>query len=223
MKNQTNNQEFVAVNVWDWQTRVLHWTNATLVISLAILALGFEAFEELGMSEDYLKEIHAYIGYVFVFTLSLRILWGFIGNEYARWLDIIPYKKERWQTIWDNVKWYLSGFKKRPPVVIGHNPLASIFYIALFLVLVSQALTGLVLSGIEFGLAPFGSLFSQYDHDLKEAIEDISEEIHEFGLWFIIFFFFAHMTGLLVHTIFEKTGLFSSMLHGKKYFPKNDL
>ncbi|MBI5892821.1 MAG: cytochrome b/b6 domain-containing protein [Deltaproteobacteria bacterium] len=227
MKNQINNQEFTIVNVWDWQTRVLHWTNALLVISLALLALGFEMFEELGMSwdylGDYLKEIHAYIGYVFIFTLTLRILWGFIGNEYARWLDIIPYKKERWTAIWGNIKWYLSGFKIKPPISIGHNPLASLFYAALFLVIISQTLTGIVLSGLEFGLAPLGSFFSQYDHDAKEIIEDMSEEVHEFGLWFIIFFFAAHMTGLLVHTIFEKTELFSSMLNGKKYFQKGDL
>lgn len=223
MKNQTSNQGFIAVNVWDWQTRVLHWTNAILVISLAILALGFEAFEELGMSEDYLKEIHAYIGYVFVFTLTLRVLWGFIGNEHAGWLDIIPYKKERWTAIRDNIKWYLSGFKIKPPISIGHNPLASIFYIALFSILVSQAVTGLVLSGLEFGLAPLGGFFSSYSHDAKKAIEDIFGDIHEFGLWVVIFFFAAHMTGLVVHTIFERAGLFSSMLHGKKYFPKDDL
>lgn len=223
MKNQINNQEFTIVSVWDWQTRVLHWTNAMLVISLALLALGFEMFEELGMSEDYLKEIHAYIGYVFIFTLTLRILWGFIGNEYARWLDIIPYKKERWTAIWGNIKWYLSGFKIKPPTSIGHNPLASLFYAALFLVLISQVLTGIVLSGLEFGLAPLGSFFSGYDHDAKEAVEDIFKEVHEFGFWFIILFFIAHMTGLIVHTIFEKAGLFSSMIHGKKYFPKGDL
>lgn len=218
-----SNEKIYAVKVWDLQTRVLHWTNAILVISLALLALSFEVFEELGIEEEPVKKIHAYIGYVFIFTLMLRIVWGFFGNEYARWLDIIPYKKESRQAILANIKYYLSGFKIKPPVSIGHNPLASLFYIAMFLVLISQALTGIVLSGLEFGFAPLGNYFSQYGHDAKEGIEDIFEDLHEFGLWFVIFFFAAHMTGLLVHTIFEKTGLFSSMLHGKKYFPKGDL
>lgn len=231
-------KEYIAVTVWDWQTRVLHWMNALLVITLALLGLSMEGMEWLGVGdmEDQVKRLHAYIGYVFVLTLTLRIIWGFIGNEYARWLDIIPYKKERWQAIWGNIRWYIRGFKGEPSMAIGHNPLASLFYMALFLVLISQAVTGLSLATTE-GLNPFYASISYGDEEgireevegfegdevEEEGLKEVAEEVHEFGLWFIIFFLCAHLAGLVVHEIGEGAGLFSSMISGRKYFPKDEL
>ena len=156
------NQEHKEVLVWDWQTRVLHWLNAFLVIGLAVLALSFEIMEDMGISEsteEYIKRIHAVTGYFFAVTFTLRIIWGFVGNEYARWSDMIPCNRERWNIIFADIKWYLSGFKKKPPIVLGHNPLASLFYIPLFIILASQIITGLALAGLEFDYLPVKYLY----------------------------------------------------------------
>lgn len=37
------------------------------------------------------------------------------------------------------------------------------------------------------------------------------------------FFVCLHLGGLILHEIVEKAGLFSSMIHGKKYFPKEKI
>src|SRR3989337_653301 len=145
------------VCVWDWQTRALHWLNALLVISLMLLAIGFEWMEELGATKAMrrpVKEIHAYVGYGFVGTVLVRIIWGFIGNSYARLSDTLPLSGKKWKEAFSNLRWVLGGLKGIPPVEIGHNPLASIAYAALFIVLISQATTGLALSGKEFGMFP---------------------------------------------------------------------
>lgn len=219
-------EELVAIEVWDWQTRVLHWLNAILIISLVILILGAEAVEELGFgeaTEDWLKSTHAQVGRIFTITLTLRILWGFVGNRYARWSDMLPFTQEKRRAIVENIRWYLSGFRGKAPVHIGHNPLASLFYIALFIVLVVQALTGLFLAGIEFNMFPASLLTAGFDEHTLEELEEAIEEIHEFGLWFVIFFFIAHMTGLIAHHLFDRGGLLGSMIHGKKYFKKDEL
>lgn len=220
---------FIVARVWDWQTRVLHWANALLIISLLILGLAMESLEDKGL-EDALKGLHVTLGYIFLVTLSLRILWGFMGNEYARWSDLLP-RGERWGKIWGNLRWYLTGFKGRPPISIGHNPLASLFYIPLFLVLLSQAATGLLLSKGEGLLSAEGSYISStaYADEDKEWEEhgegkeeeegEWVEEVHEFGFYFILFFLLAHLTGLVAHEIGEEAGLFSSMIHGKKHIP----
>ena len=218
------NQEHKEVLVWDWQTRVLHWLNAFLVIGLAVLALSFEIMEDMGISEsteEYIKRIHAVTGYFFAVTFTLRIIWGFVGNEYARWSDMIPCNRDTRNIIFAYIKWYLSGFKKKPPIVLGHNPLASLFYIPLFIILASQIITGLALAGLEFDYLPVSLFVGNWGEGAKEGLEEIAEEIHEFGLLFVIFFFIAHMAGLVVHTIGEKTGLFFSMIHGKKRLPKD--
>lgn len=216
-----NNNIYTDVNVWDWQTRVLHWINAILIITLVVLALSVDGMKLLGVEKPIrrsVKEIHAYIGYFFILTLTLRVIWGFVGNSYARWLGIIPYKKEQRQAIWVYIRWYLSGLKEKPPIVIGHNPLGSFLYIVLFIMLIVQAGTGLLLAGLEFNLFPASLFFRGLGKEAKESFEDTFGEIHEFGLWFILFFIVAHIFGLIIHEVKEKTGLFSSMIHGKKYF-----
>lgn len=218
-----SNHEYVTVSVWDWQTRVLHWVNALLVITLVLLTLSVEGMEFLGVEKlirKSVKGLHAYIGYMLVVTLFLRIIWGFLGNRFVRWTDIIPYKEERWYAIGGYLKWYLNGLRGKPPITIGHNPFSSLFYIALFLILIIQSITGLSLAGIKFNLLPASIIFGRFGEGAKESIGEALEEIHEFGLWFIIFFAIFHIFGIVAHEIKEKSGLFSSMIHGRKYFPK---
>jgi len=39
-----------------------------------------------------LKQVHVIIGYVFVVNLLIRFVWAFIGNRYARWSALLPYR-----------------------------------------------------------------------------------------------------------------------------------
>lgn len=218
-------RERVLVDVWDWPTRVLHWVNAILVISLIVLILGVEWMEELGIEKKLrrpVKEWHAWLGHVFMITLSLRIIWGFIGNKYARFTDILPLKGWQWNAIGHNIKWYLSGFKGRAAKAIGHDPLASVFYTVLFIVLISQAFTGMLLSGADFNTFP-GTLFTAgMSEEALEGLEEALEEFHEAGMLFLLFFIAAHLIGLVVHELKEKTGLLTSMVNGKKCLPRDD-
>ncbi|MBI5493211.1 MAG: cytochrome b/b6 domain-containing protein [Deltaproteobacteria bacterium] len=221
MRNQDN--ERVLVDVWDWQTRALHWINAILVITLVLLILGKEGMEMIGIEKALrapVKRAHAYLGYVFVLTFLLRVFWAFAGNAYARWSDIFPFSREKRQGLVQDIKWYLSGFRNHPAKVSGHDPLASIFYIALFIVLASQAATGLVLAGTEFKMLPGAAFLAGMSAPDMEELSGTLEEVHEFGFYFILFFLGAHLFGMVVHEVKEKTGLLSSMVHGKKYFPK---
>ncbi len=228
----------VEVRVWDWQLRILHWTIALLVISLILLILGHEWLEEMGIEEDSLEpllETHAYIGHILAVAFILRIVWGFVGNRYARWHDIIGLK---WSDIWGHIRWILGGLKGVPPVSIGHNPLASLFYIPLFVVLTTQVISGVILAGEEFKMFP-GNLIvenkivthtgealahgNEADEEEEKGIEEFFEEIHQFGFYFIIFYLVAHLTGLVLHEIGERRGLFSSMINGRKYYRQEEL
>lgn len=226
MEVEAAGRERVMVDVWDWETRVLHWANALLIITLALLMLSNMALKWLGVPHDFRESInilHAKVGYLLVATFTLRILWAFVGNKYARWGDMIPYTREKWAAIGQTVRWYLGGFRGSPAPAKGHDQLASLFYIALFVVLASQAVTGLLLAGTEFDMFP-GTLFTAgMAEPALKALAHEAEEFHEFGLYFIFFFFLsAHLVGLVVHEIGEKKGLLSSMVHGRKYFPRDD-
>lgn len=214
----------VAVKVWDWETRILHWINAALIIALMILALGNEALHDLGVQKSLRKEIwyyHVYVGYIFIFTFFLRLIWGFIGNRYARWTDINPFTREKLGYVVHKIKWYLGGFRGDLPKYLGHDPLGSLFYISVFIIILLTIVTGVILAGAELHLSPWQGFFSGFAHDTLEVIEEGAEELHEFGFYFIVFFLFAHLGAIIVHELKERSGLLSSMVHGSKYFPKD--
>ena len=216
VKEQKKTKE---IKVIDWQTRVLHWTNAILITSLILLILGYEGLEALGVAKEdrkILETLHAYAGHIFAVTFILRVIWGFIGNKYARFTDMIPNTKAKIKGIKDNIKWYLGGCKSEPPVSTGHNPLASLFYLALFVVLGLQIVTGIALAGIEMDMMPGKYFAGFFTHNTLETIEGFAEEIHEFGLIFIIFFIVAHMVGHITHYAHDKGKLVKSMITGKR-------
>ncbi|MBM2838274.1 MAG: cytochrome, partial [Deltaproteobacteria bacterium] len=105
---------YEAVPVWDIPTRVLHWLKALTVIILVALALTMWEVESLGLNDEaaemlmaMLKKKHTYFGYFLAVIYTLRVIWGFAGNRYARFSDLISFKREYWKAIESNLKWYL--------------------------------------------------------------------------------------------------------------------
>lgn len=224
--NADEGRERVIVDSWDGLTRILHWSIALLTIALALSMFAKDGLGALDAPREVRRPfntIHGYIGYIFVAFFSLRIIWGFAGNKYARWSDIIPVTGEQRRRIGENIRWYFSGFKSKLSQVVGHSPLASIFYMALFVVLAMMAITGILLTGVELDMFP-GTLFtSGLSEEAAEGVEGFCKEVHEFGNWFLVFFFFVHLGGIVSREIKTKAGLLSSMVHGKKYMMKGDL
>ncbi len=218
-------EDTMEVLVWDLPTRVLHWAMALLISTLILLALGHEVAGWFGADEELeegLMKIHAYAGHLLVVVFVMRVIWGFAGNEYARWSDMNPFRGKRLKEIGDNIRWYLGGCRTAPPRHIGHNPLASLFYIALFLVLAGQSLTGIFLSGEEFGMFPGRFLAALPGHGVVEVLEEAALEVHEFGLLFILFFIIAHTGGLVLHEMKDRGAILYSIFTGKKYFSVQD-
>lgn len=220
-KKQT--KQYTEVKVWDVPTRILHWALAFLTLGLIGTMVAKEALED-SASKNFLhnlEELHAVFGHFLAIVFILRIVWGFFGNEYIRWKDFNPFTKEKLKIAKANLMWYASFFQgEKPPVTLGHNPLASIFYVALFLVLVSQILTGLLLSGIELNMGPATLITDNFSPYEKENMEEFLEEIHEFGFAFINFFIVAHLIGIVAHTLFDKVKIATSMITGKKQIEK---
>jgi len=221
-----NEEERVLIKVWDWETRVLHWCNVALILTLMGLAISNDILKDFHVGKHFRHELmyyHVYIGYALICTATLRVLWGFAGNEYARWRDIWPFTGEKMRYIVHKLKWHARGFKKGPAKFsyMGHDPLGSLFYIAIFIVVISQILTGLTLAGLDKHLAPWQGFFSGFGHDTLELIEDGAEELHEFGFDFFVFFIVSHVGAVIIHELHEKTGILSSMINGVKFIPED--
>jgi len=228
--------------VWDVPTRIFHWVNFVTVLLLIFMGLIMLFKESIGISsvdaKIGLKAIHVMIGYVFVINLAIRLVWGFIGNPYSRWSNILPGK---------GFGEKLAGFKAsldkgEPQQFLGHNPIGRIAITLIMFSLIIMAVTGLIRAGTDIYYPPFGSHYQAQvaaegvdpatikpydktgvDADKAKALGEFKEPIgtlHLYISYFLMLLIFVHITAVVVAEIKEGEGLVSAMIHGRKLLSK---
>jgi cytochrome b len=224
--------------VWDAPTRWFHWINVLCVLGLIAIGVAILNAKPLGITNDgkvLLKEIHVWFGYVFAVNLSWRLVWAFIGNRHARWSAILPGGSGYGRALNEYVRALLSG---RPRQYAGHNPLARISIALLFLLLVVQAVSGLVLAGTDIFYPPLGSWIAgwvaaagvdpaqlrpyspeMYDTAAWEEMRAFRKPFitaHYYSFYAIVVMIVAHVAGVVMTELKEGGNIISAMFTGKK-------
>ena len=113
--------------VWDLPTRLFHW-------ALAVCAIGSVTTAQIGGNA---MVWHFRFGYAVFALLLFRLLWGFVGGRWSRFVSFVrgPVTLLR----------YLRG-RSTPDehLEVGHNPLGALSVLALLGFLGAQVATGLV-------------------------------------------------------------------------------
>jgi len=115
------------VMVWDWPTRVFHWS----------LALAF-ATAWLTAESERLRLVHVLCGYSVAGLIAFRIVWGLVGSRYARFADFLRGPRA--------VLVYLAGLVRgRPARDLGHNPAGAVAIVLLLGLGAATAVSGFAL------------------------------------------------------------------------------
>jgi Ni,Fe-hydrogenase I cytochrome b subunit len=231
--------------VWKPAIRIFHGINFICVLGLIGIGLIILYNKDLGVNTDgkiLLKTLHAYLGYLFVVNLLIRFIYFFSTDRYSNGKAIFSFKKQDFYSL----KLFIQGFKKgKPPNYLGHNPIAKIMIAILFLLLSTQAITGLVLAGTDLYLPPFGHEIAEWvtgsgeDHSKLVGLKAGSKEgveieaynemrrfrkpfitIHKYVFYSLLIALFFHIIGGIWAEIKEKSGLVSAMITGSKVFSK---
>lgn len=202
------------ITVWDKFVRLFHWSLVVLVITSY-----FSGEEE--------HWIHPYSGYAIVSLLFLRIVWGFVGSQHAKFSDFIYSPK----TI---LTYTVSVFKGQPKRYLGHNPLGGLMVLALLLTLLTVTFSGMKLYAVEEGKGPLAQNIGtplvtqayadededdEYEDDEKdedEEQEEFWEEVHEASVSFLLLLIALHITGVIFASVQHKESLIKAMITGKK-------
>jgi cytochrome b len=125
--------------VWDAVVRLFHWTVvAGCFLDLFILDDG--------------KRWHRIIGYVVAAALVIRIAWGFVGSQRARFSDFVP----RPAALVAYLRALARGEERR---FIGHNPAGAMMILLLMALLAGVSITGWMLTlDAYFGNEPLEAL-----------------------------------------------------------------
>jgi cytochrome b len=224
--------------VWDAGTRWFHWINAISVIALIVVGFVILNAKGLGVSNDgkvSLKTIHAWIGYVFALNLLWRIVWAFLGNRFAKWRSVLPGGKGYFHALRSYIAAFIAG---SPEHYLGHNPVGRLGIGLLFLLLVTQVVTGLVLASTDLFYPPFGHWIAQwvaaagvspdslvpyaphmYDAAAFESMRAFRKpfgEVHEFSFYILVVVVVLHVAAVIITELREGGSLISAMFTGRK-------
>ncbi|MEJ2119321.1 MAG: cytochrome b/b6 domain-containing protein [Alphaproteobacteria bacterium] len=173
-----------SVAVWDPLVRIGHWG---LVTGIAVTWLTTE-----GPSV-----VHDTVGYAVLALVALRLVWGFVGPQKARFLRFV---RAPGATL-DYARRLLRGNEPRH---VGHNPLGGWMIVALLVTAGAAAATGWL-----------------YTTDRFWGVKWM-EELHEVFATLILVLAALHVIGVIVTSIRHRENLVAAMWTGRKRAPEGD-
>lgn len=208
------------IQVWDPVVRIGHW----------VLVAGFLTAY---LTEGEPEWLHTWAGYAVAVTVILRVIWGFIGPQHARFGDFVRGPV----AAWDYIKGIPTGTAKR---FIGHNPAGGLMAVAMLASLGATTYTGMAMLAQE-GEGPLarfmgpaataqveviGPAYADEDEygaygegrargEGGEAGEQW-EELHEVLANLTLVLMLLHVTGVLVSSMAHNENLVRAMIDGRK-------
>ena len=136
--------------VWDLPLRIFHW----------LLVAGFVIAY---LTEDDLLTVHVWAGYLIFGLLLFRLVWGFIGNDYARFSNFLcsPVKSVIY------VKDVAALKAKR---YLGHNPAGAAMIMLLLFSLLMTSITGFAVYGADQAAGPLANIIESSNKELWEEV-----------------------------------------------------
>ena len=187
--------DLISAPVWDGFVRCFHWSLVTLfVISVTSGKVGGEWIVW-----------HMRSGYAILTLVVFRLIWGFVGGEYARYGSFLAGP--------------VRGFKfakgllgKTHEHVIGHNPVGGWMVVVMLLLLGVQASLGLF-SNDE--IATTGPL-ARY---VSDATSITLMGRHRLIGDILLVLVGVHIAAVLFHVFVKKEGIVRAMISGRKALP----
>jgi cytochrome b len=184
------------VRVWDPIVRIIHW----LLAATVLIAWMFD--EPLWM--------HTWLGYAAAVLVVVRVLWGFVGPEHARFVNFV-----RGPRI---VIGYLAGlirFSSRR--YLGHSPAGGAMIIALLVMIVVTTGTGMANLAAEQGEGPLASVIAKVEPQPGQRHPQLFiREVHETAANFTLALVVLHVCGVLLASFAHRENLVLAMITGRK-------
>lgn len=192
--------------VWDPLVRLTHWG-----IAVAIVLNG------LVIDEDALA--HIWIGYVALGLLALRLLWGVIGTETARFSAFPPSLA--------GAARHASALRRGDhPDYRSHNPLGALMIYALWGTLLVVSASGVLLDSDPFPhhADGYGAQYAEDDRDDGDDEDDeedresgeLIEEIHEASANLLLLLAALHVGGTILESRLSGRNLVRAMISGRR-------
>lgn len=202
------------VYVWELPVRLTHWIVALAIVVLVItgIYIGNPYLRGGNFLMLYMKQWHLVFAIVLTCAVVWRLAWLFMGNRWSSWRGIVPFGTPGWfNRSLQTMLWY--GFMRRTsPDETGHNPLAAMAYIGVYVLLALEIFSGFAMNSLTWGggwSTVFGWIFLLVPaNDVRLA--------HHLIMWLLLGFLVHHIYSSVLMDSTERSGILSSIVTGYK-------
>ncbi len=192
-------QTTAQIRVWDPFVRLCHWLLATAVI--------------VAWLTDEPLWLHNWLGYLAAILVALRVVWGFVGPEYARFANFVRGPRA--------VFGYLAGLiRLSTKRYIGHSPAGGAMIIALLFMVAVTAVTGMANLAADRGTGPLAGVVAKVERPPRvpgqRRPELFMKEVHEAAANVTLALVALHLLGVLLGSVAHRENLVLSMITGRK-------
>ena len=193
------------VRVWDPLVRVVHWL---LVIGFVI---GY-------VTEGDPLALHVWNGYMVAALVIIRVIWGFVGPQHARFTDFVSGPGK--------VFGYLGGLVRRHSKrYLGHSPAGGAMTVALLFFLAAICVTGMMTLADTVNGGPLATWFGSPEAAARAAAEAAGEHVryrspyeepHDILVNITLILVILHLAGVALASFVHRESLPRSMVTGTK-------
>ena len=208
------------IYVWEIPVRVTHWLIVISIMVLAATGLYIHAPYlvpsnpvEQSSQMASVRFWHEIFATIFSLSVAIRFYWGFVGNSFSSWRQIIPHRREQFYWMREMAMYY-AGRRRHPVPYTGHNHLAGLAYTIVSVGLFAQELSGLLLFGWIMQAGPI-HLFFGWGNAVPGGIQTV-RLLHNILTFLFIAFMVHHVYSAILIDIEERNGVLSSMFSGYK-------
>ena len=181
------------VLVWDLPTRLFHWLAAALVLAAYVtLRLDWMAW-------------HADAGEALLAVVLFRLAWGVVGSGSARFARFLAFPRAA-------ARHLAHLFRREPDTLPGHNPAGGWMVVLLLLLMLGEALTGIVTNN---DVADDGPLTDVMPAWLANLVSDLHGWLWQALLAAVT----LHIAAVAVFAVAKRQNLVRPMLTGRKRLP----
>ncbi len=187
--------DLVSVPVWDAFVRCFHWSLVGLFALSAITG-------KLG--GEWIKW-HMYSGYAILVLVLFRIIWGFVGGEFARFRAFVVGPAAA-------IRYGMGLLQRSAQPVISHNPIGGWMVLVLLALLGAQAALGLI---CDDEIATTGPLARYVSTELSLKAMSWHRLLGDVLLGLVA----MHILAVVFHVVVKKEALVRAMVNGNKVLP----
>ncbi len=195
------------IKVWDPLIRISHWS-----------MVGTFATAYLSVHDSLATHVMA--GYILVFLVLFRLVWGFFGTEHAHFRNFVASFSLVFLFLKDMSRLQVRRF-------LGHNPAGAAMVITLLVALAATTLSGMKLYAVEENSGPFAIAAEPVAGQPVVVIREESdggyllsdrmwEDVHILLVDFSLVLIGVHIGGVLFISILLRENLPWAMISGKK-------